>query len=115
MPQVQLDQPATTLDSAIWTAGLLAHWHKAGRKGVTRLLPNEVQQDYSLTNLGLVFVWRLEGSDGHTGVVERFRDDRLIMIEASTNLSDNREDLRVLRQTGRKLSDINIGFISYDS
>lgn len=113
--QVQLNQSATTLDFAICTAGLLAHWHQAGRKGVRRLLPNEVHQGYSLTNLGLVFVWHLEGNAGHTGVVEGFRDDRLIMIEGSTHLSGGREDLGVLRQAGRKLSDINKGFISYES
>jgi hypothetical protein len=48
-------------------------------------------------------------------LVEDFRDDRLITIEGNTNLPGDREGIGVFRRTGRKISDINKGFISYDS
>lgn len=49
------------------------------------------------------------------GIVEGLRDDRLITIEGNTNLPGDREGVGVFRRTSRKLSDINKGFISYDS
>ncbi len=49
------------------------------------------------------------------GPVEDFRNDRLITIEGNTNLPGDREGVGVFRRTGRKLSEINQGFLSYDS
>jgi len=112
------EKAATTLDipnPVIKTAGVLDHWNKARRKSITRLLPDEVQEDFSLIKPGLIFVMRLEGNDGHTGIVEGFRDDRLITIEGNTNISGGREGVGVFRRFSRKLSDINKGFISYDT
>lgn len=112
------EKAATTLEvinPVIQTASVLAHWNQAGRKGITRLLPNEMQEDFSLITPGLIFVISLKGNDGHTGIVEGFRDDRLITIEGNTNISGGREGVGVFRRTSRKLSDINKGFINYDS
>jgi len=112
------EKAATTVNvpnPLIKTAGVLDHWNKAKREGITRLLPGDVQEDFSLIKPGLIFVMRLEGNDGHTGIVEGFRDDRLITIEGNTNISGGREGVGVFRRTSRKLSDINKGFISYDS
>lgn len=49
------------------------------------------------------------------GIVEGFRDDRLITIEGNTNLPGDREGVGVFRRTTGKLSDINKGLIRYDS
>jgi hypothetical protein len=46
--------------------------------------------------------------------VEDFLDDPLITIEGNTNLPD-REGIVVFCRTGRKISEISKGFISYDS
>ncbi len=104
-----------TANSVIRTAGVLDHWNKAGQAGVTRLLPDEIIDDFSLLKPGLIFVISTGGGKGHLGIVEDFRDDRLITIEGNTNLPGDREGVGVFRRTGRKLTEINKGFISYDS
>lgn len=112
------EKAATTVNvpnPVIQTAGVLDHWNKARRDGITRLLPADVEQDFSLVKPGLIFIIQVEGNDGHTGIVEGFRDDRLITIEGNTNISGGREGVGVFRRTSRKLTDINKGFISYDS
>lgn len=98
----------------IQTTGVLAHWNQAGRKGITRLLPGASKRT-SYLKPGLIFVMRLEGNDGHAGLVEDFRDDRLIPIEGNTNVSGGREGVGAFRRTSGKLSDINKGFIGYDA
>lgn len=99
----------------IRTAGVLDHWSKAGQAGATRLSPQAVIDDFSLLKPGLIFVISTGGGKGHMGIVEDFRDDRLVTIEGNTNLPGDREGVGVFRRTSRKLSDINKGFISYDS
>lgn len=100
---------------AIRTAGVLDHWRKAGQAGVTRLLAGDILDDLSLLKPGLVFVINTGGGRGHMGLVEDFRDDRLVTIEGNTNLPGDREGVGVFRRSGRTLSDINQGFLSYDS
>jgi len=97
------------------TAGVLNHWNKAGESGARRILPEELLDDFSLLKPGLIFIMSTGGGKGHTGLVEDFRDDRLITIEGNTNLPGDREGVGVFRRTGRKISDINKGFISYDA
>lgn len=97
------------------TAGVLDHWDKAGKTGATRMTPSEVADDFSLLKPGLLFVISTGGGKGHMGIVEDFRNDRLITIEGNTNLPGDREGVGVFRRTSRKLSDINKGFISYDA
>lgn len=99
----------------IRTAGVLDHWNKAGKAGATRITPSEVVDDFSLLKPGLLFVISTGGGKGHMGIVEDFRNDRLITIEGNTNLPGDREGVGVFRRTSRKLSDINKGFISYDA
>ncbi|MET0514953.1 MAG: peptidoglycan-binding protein [Nitrospiraceae bacterium] len=103
-----------TTNPVIRTAGVLNHWNKAGQEGVTRLLRNEVEKDFSLLKPGLVFVISTGGGKGHMGLIEDYREDRLITIEGNTNLPGDREGVGVFRRSGRKLSEINRGFISYD-
>jgi peptidoglycan hydrolase-like protein with peptidoglycan-binding domain len=99
----------------IRTAGVLDHWKRAGEAGVTRISPDDVMDDFSLLSPGLVFIMSTGGGKGHMGLVEDFRGDRLITIEGNTNLPGDREGIGVFRRTGRKISEINKGFISYDS
>ncbi len=110
-------QAATRLGTpnpAIRTAGVLDHWKKAGQAGITRLLAGQILDDLSLLKPGLVFVINTGGGRGHMGLVEDFRDDRLITIEGNTNLPGDREGVGVFRRNGRTISDINQGFLSYE-
>ena len=75
----------------------------------------KIEEDFSLLKPGLLFVIRMEGGKGHMGMVEGFGDDRLITIEGNTNLPGDREGGGVFPRHGRKLSDINTGYISYDA
>jgi hypothetical protein len=104
-----------TANPVIRTAGVLDHWNKAGQAGIKRLLRDEVLEDFSLLKPGLIFVISTGGGNGHMGFVQDFLDDRLITIEGNTNLPGDREGVGVFRRTGRKLSEINKGFISYGS
>lgn len=104
-----------TTNPVIRTAGVLDHWNKAKQAGIKLLLRDEVIDEFSLLKPGLLFVISTGGGKGHMGLVENFRDDRLITIEGNTNLPGDREGVGVFRRTGRKLSEINKGFISYDS
>lgn len=99
----------------IRTAGVLDHWNRAGRAGITRILPAHVADDFSLLKPGLIFVISMERGKGHMGIVEDFRNDRLVTIEGNTNLPGDRDGGGVFRRHARKLSDINKGFISYDA
>jgi len=103
-----------TANPAIRTAGVLDHWNKAGKAGITRLLAGQILEDLSLLKPGLVFVISTGGGHGHMGLVEDFRDDRLITIEGNTNLPGDREGVGVFRRNGRTISDINRGFLSYE-
>lgn len=110
-------QAATRLgisNPAIRTAGVLDHWKKAGQAGITRLVAGQILDDLSLLKPGLVFVINTGGGRGHMGLVEDFRDDRLITIEGNTNLPGDREGVGVFRRNGRTISDINQGFLSYE-
>jgi hypothetical protein len=100
---------------AIQTAGVLDHWKKAGRKGITRLSPGQIEEDFSLLRSGMLFVISTGQGKGHMGIVEGFRDGCLVTIEGNTNFSGGREGVGVFRRTSRKLTDINTGFISYDT
>ncbi len=104
-----------TPNPAIRTAGVLDHWRKAGQAGITRLRAGEILDDLSLLKPGLVFVINTGGGHGHMGLVEDFRDDRLITIEGNTNLPGDREGVGVFRRSGRTISEINQGFLSYES
>jgi len=103
-----------TSNPAIRTAGVLDHWKKAGQAGITRFLAGQILDDLSLLKPGLVFVINTGGGRGHMGLVEDFRDDRLITIEGNTNLPGDREGVGVFRRNGRTISDINQGFLSYE-
>jgi hypothetical protein len=98
------------------TGGVLDHWNKAGRQGIRRILTADISADQSLLKRGLVFIISTGGGKGHTGLVGGFEAGKLITIEGNTNDGGDREGIGVFRRaggTGRKLADINKGFIDY--
>jgi len=53
------------------------------------------------------------GGLGHTGIVEKVNGGFLTTIEGNTNDGGSREGIGVFRRTGRKIKDINKGFLQY--
>jgi hypothetical protein len=53
------------------------------------------------------------GGAGHTGLVEAVNAGKLVTIEGNTNDGGSREGIGVFRRTGRRIRDINVGFIEY--
>jgi len=99
----------------IKTAGVLDHWNKACKQGVRRLLQDDVINDISLLKPGLVFIISTGGGNGYEGLVENYEAGKLVTIEGNTNIDGGREGIGVFRRTGRKLADINKGFIDYST
>jgi hypothetical protein len=95
------------------TAGVLDHWAKAGKRGERRILTEEVLEDIRLLKPGLIFIINTGGRSGHTGLVEAYERGNLITIEGNTNEGGSGEGIGVFRRTGRKLQEINRGYIDY--
>ena len=97
----------------IKTAGVQDHWQKAGQKGIPRITHAEFMDDASRVQPGHVFVIGFPKGLGHTGLVEAISGGRLITIEGNTNQDGSRNGVGVFRRDKRKISDINLGLISY--
>lgn len=98
---------------AIRTAGVLDHWTKAGQSEVHRILSDDVEEDITLLKPGLIFVIRTGNWQGHMGLVADYREGKLVTIEGNTSVDGNPEGIGVFRRHGRKLADINKGYIDY--
>ena len=61
----------------------------------------------------MIFVLDTGGGAGHTGLVESIEGGRLITLEGNTNDGGSREGVGVFRRNGRKIVNINRGFIDY--
>ena len=61
----------------------------------------------------MIFVLDTGGGSGHTGLVEAIEGGRLITLEGNTNDGGSREGVGVFRRNGRKIVNINRGFIDY--
>lgn len=61
----------------------------------------------------MIFVLDTGGGAGHTGLVEAIDGGRLITLEGNTNDGGSREGVGVFRRNGRKIVNINRGFIDY--
>jgi hypothetical protein len=110
------EQAAQSLGRAnpvIQTAGVLAHWSKAGQKGINRITHNAAVNDPSLIKPGHIFIIQHGSTTGHTGMVERVSGGKLVTIEGNTNDGGSREGIGVFRREARKIADINKGFIDY--
>lgn len=98
---------------AVRTAGVLDHWSKAGKFGIGRLVPSEIDEDLTLLKPGLVFVIKTGSWQGHMGLVRGYQGGKLVTIEGNTSVDGNPEGIGVFLRHGRKLADINKGYLDY--
>lgn len=112
------DEAAAALGRAnpmIKTGGVLDHWAKAGQRGIPRISSSRAVADPGLVQPGHIFVIDFGGGTGHTGLVLEVGAGKLITIEGNTNDGGSREGIGVFRREGRKIAQINKGFIDYSA
>jgi hypothetical protein len=73
------------------------------------------KEDPSLIMPGHVFIIDHGHGRGHTGIVERVEGGLLVTIEGNTNEAGSGNGIGVFRRQGRRIADINVGFIDYSS
>jgi hypothetical protein len=97
------------------TAGVLDHWTRATDAGVAHVSAAKAHQVESLVRPGQIFVIDTgsPGGGGHTGLVEEVALGKLVTIEGNTNEGGAREGIGVFRRTGRRIRDVNLGFLDY--
>jgi hypothetical protein len=97
------------------TGGVLEHWARAGEKGVPRLTAAKVHLNEALVRPGHIFIidTGVPGGSGHTGLVDEVVAGKLVTIEGNTNDGGSREGVGVFRRTGRRIRDVNVGFLDY--
>jgi hypothetical protein len=93
------------------TAGALDFWNQAGRMNLHRVSPPEAVANPNLITPGMVFVLSTGGGHGHVGFVENVQGVVLTTVEGNTNDNGSREGIGVFRHTGRRISQINCGFV----
>lgn len=96
------------------TAGVMEHWRRApscARKVTAAAALN----DPSKIGPGCLFLISSGGGLGHIGFVERVQlGGHVTTVEGNTNVNGGREGTGVFRRQ-RRLSAINLGFISYEN
>lgn len=97
------------------TAGVLAHWNKAGERGIRRIGCVKATAQPDLVQPGHVFIMDYGGGAGHTGLVVEVQGGKLVTIEGNTNDGGSRDGVGVFRREGRKINSINKGFLDYSS
>jgi hypothetical protein len=95
------------------TAGAVDVWNLAGARGIDRVSMAEASDTPALVQPGMVFVLSTGGGHGHVGLVEKIDGVVLTTIEGNTNESGGREGIGVFRHHGRRISQINLGFVDY--
>ena len=97
------------------TAGVLDHWQRAGERGIARISAAQAHMHEALVRPGHIFVIDTgdPGGAGHTGLVESVAAGKLVTIEGNTNDGGSREGIGVFRRNGRRIRDINVGFVDY--
>jgi hypothetical protein len=97
------------------TAGVLDHWNRAREKRVPTITAAAAHMREELVRPGHVFIidTGAPGGAGHTGLVEKIVMGTLVTIEGNTNDGGSREGVGVFRRTGRRIRDVNVGFINY--
>lgn len=98
---------------AIRTAGVLDHWRRAGTAKIPRRLHDDAAASPALVQPGMIFMLSTGGGHGHTGLVEKVLPGKLMTIEGNTNPNGSPEGIGVFRREGRKIADINLGFVDY--
>ena len=100
----------------IKTAGVLDHWQKAGAKpNVVRVTKAKAVADPGLVMPGSLFIIDHGGGLGHSGMVTEVANGRLKTVEGNTNDNGSRNGIGVFQREGRKILDINRGFIDYSA
>jgi hypothetical protein len=110
------DQAAKTLNTknpAICTAGVLDMWNQAGARGIRRIASAEASNTPGMVQPGMVFVISTGGGHGHAGLVESVNGVVLTTIEGNTNEGGSREGIGVFRHQGRRIGQINCGFVDF--
>jgi len=99
------------------TGGVLDHWARARAKGISTITAAKAHMAETLVRPGHIFIidTGAPGGAGHTGLVEEVVAGKLVTIEGNTNDGGSREGVGVFRRNGRRVRDINVGFIDYGS
>jgi hypothetical protein len=97
------------------TAGVLDHWTKARARNVPVITAAQAHMHEELVRPGHIFILDTgaAGGAGHTGLIERVVSGKLVTIEGNTNDGGAREGVGVFRRQGRRIRDVNVGFIDY--
>lgn len=97
------------------TAGVLDHWNKARDKSIATITAAAAHMREDMVKPGHIFIIDTgpAGGAGHTGLVEKIVMGKLVTIEGNTNDGGSREGIGVFRREGRRIRDINVGFIDY--
>lgn len=104
---LQIDNPA------VQTAGALDTWNQAGNRNIPRVAVREAVEKPSLVQPGMVFVLGTSGGQGHVGIVKQVDGVVLTTIEGNTNDGGSREGVGVFLRKGRRIDQINRGFVDY--
>jgi hypothetical protein len=95
------------------TGGVLDHWQRARARGVGTITAAEAHMHEGRVRPGQIFVIETGGGFGHTGLIEAVVAGKLVTIEGNTNDGGMREGIGVFRREGRRVRDVNLGFIDY--
>jgi hypothetical protein len=95
------------------TAGALDVWNQAGANGVHRVSVAEAVDNPGLVQPGMIFVFSTGGGHGHAGFVEKIEGVVLTTIEGNTNENGSTDGIGVFRRTGRRIAQINRGFVDH--
>ncbi len=102
-----VENPATK------TAGAVDIWVKAPARRIQRIAREEAKNSPALVQPGMVFVISTGSGHGHCGFIETVQGTVLTTIEGNTNEGGSREGIGVFERVGRRIGDINLGFVNY--
>ncbi len=98
------------------TAGVIRSWQLAHDDDVkARIVPAaDAKADPTLVVPGMVFYIDTGGGTGHAGFVSDVVNGRLSTIEGNTTLVEgSREGIGVFARSGRRIEQINVGFVEF--
>ena len=90
----------------------MEHWRRAEQAGIRRVPAADATADPAQIHPGMIF-GSTPAVAPATGLVEAIDGGRLITLEGNTNDGGSREGVGVFRRNGRKIVNINRGFIDY--
>jgi hypothetical protein len=99
------------------TGGVLRHWNEAStHDAVRRHRKARALEDPSFVRPGFIFVYDFGRGLGHTGLIERIDNGRMITVEGNIaeGATPGREGVGVFRTDRRKITDkLLVGFLEY--